>query len=84
MPQSCNVTLTTTPQSALEISTRPARRKFTSIFSLRFSPEQMHGLTHAAQVTPGCSTVVGVVRLAVDEWLEKHCPEAVKQHSCIH
>jgi hypothetical protein len=55
----------------------PRQKLLPVIFTMRFSREQEIALLYAARSTPGCSSVSGVIRRAVDDWLERNHGEAI-------
>lgn len=48
------------------------RESFPYVRTLRFSRDQMTALDYAIKVTPGCGTFAGVVRRALDDWLQRN------------
>lgn len=51
---------------------------------MRFTHEQEAALRYAIKVTPGCGTFAGVIRIALDDWIERNYGDQLtqrKQHA---
>jgi hypothetical protein len=46
---------------------------------MRFTREQEAALRYAIKVTPGCGTFAGVIRIAVDDWMQRNYGDQLAQ-----
>lgn len=49
-----------------------AQERFSYIHTMRFTKEQEEALRYAIKVTPGCGTIAGVIRIALDDWIQRN------------
>ena len=66
-------------------TTKPGtREQFPCVRTMRFTHEQEAALRYAIKVTPGCGTFAGVIRIALDDWIERNYGDQLtqrKQHA---